>query len=367
MNNTFGRILTVTLFGESHGTLTGAVIDGMPAGIRIDRERIAEEMDRRRAQGMISTPRREADVCEIVSGVYNGYSQGTPLTILIRNTNAVHAEYDREHVIPRPSHGDYSSYVKYSGYSDRRGGGHLSGRLTAPLCAAGAICRMMLEEKGIFIGTHIRQLYDLVDREFADDVKSDIDTLNAMKFAVLDPEVSSEMLDRITQAKAENDSLGGILETCIYGLEAGLGEPWFDSMESLLAHAAFSIPGIKGIEFGNGFGLAGMKGSEANDSFALRNGKVITLTNRSGGINGGITNGMPVVFRTAVRPTPTIAQPQKSVDLTAMKECTLTVSGRHDPAFIHRARAVQDCMSAFVIADLLLQRYGTEYFQGERR
>lgn len=367
MNNTFGRILTVTLFGESHGEMTGAVIDGMPAGVRIDQSRIAEEMDKRRASGLISTKRHEADICEIVSGVYNGYSQGTPLTILIRNTNAVHAEYDREHIIPRPSHADYSSYVKYNGYNDLRGGGHFSGRLTAPVCAAGAVYRMMLEDKGIFIGTHIRQLHDLVDREFADDVKADIDALNNMKFAVLDPEVSSAMIDRIRQAKEENDSLGGILETCIYGLPAGLGEPWFDSAESLLSHAVFSIPGIKGIEFGTGFGLAGMKGSEANDPFALRNGKVITLTNHSGGISGGITSGMPVIFRTAVRPTPTISRAQKSVDLSTMKECELTVKGRHDPAFIHRARTVQDCMSAFVIADLMMQRYGTACFQGERK
>jgi chorismate synthase len=367
MKNTFGRHISVTLFGESHGAAIGAVIDGMPSGVRIDYELIADMMDQRRAAGSISTARREDDLPEFLSGIKNGYSEGTPIAFLIRNDNVQAKDYEQLKDTARPGHADYTGHIKYRGYEDASGGGHFSGRLTAPLVTAGAICMHMLNEKGIDIGTHIAKLKDIEDIPFDEtNLKRDIKLLHQRRFGVLDPHRSEAMIASIMDCREQQDSIGGILDTAVIGLEAGIGEPEFDSIESELSHAIFSIPAVKGIEFGEGFHFADLYGSQANDAFAIDDGKIITKTNHNGGINGGISNGMPLRFRTAVKPTPSIAQMQDTVDFAAMKEKKLTIAGRHDPAVIHRARVVVDAMTAIVLTDLLLERHGTLYFGDER-
>ena len=360
MKNSFGSAISVTLFGESHGAAIGAVIDGLAPGIKIDEEYISARLDERRAVGDISTKRRESDIFEIISGAFNGYTTGTPLTVIIRNEDVRSKDYTTLLTKPRPSHADYVANEKYHGYQDYRGGGHFSGRITAALVAAGAIIRHALETKGIYIGTHIKRLYDLCDRDFCD-YKKDINALFDTKLPVLDSEAAESMVARIKEIGASGDSVGGILETAIIGVPTGVGEPWFDTVEGTLSHALFSVPGIKGVEFGMGFGFADLLGSEANDPFCINDGRVTTKTNNNGGINGGITNGMPITFRCAVKPTPSIYKEQQTVDFSKMENTTLTVEGRHDPAIIHRARAVVDAVAAIAIADMLTVRYGTDY------
>ena len=359
MKNTFGSSIALTLFGESHGEAIGAVLDGLAPGIRIDNEYIAKRLSLRRPSGKISTARVEADEYKIVSGVFNGYTTGTPLTVIIPNTNTQSKAYTPE--IPRPGHADYTAECKYHGFQDYRGGGHFSGRLTAPIVAAGAILSLALMQKGIYIGTHIASLHSERDRGFGDDILSDINALSEMNFPVLDSDAAGRMREIAEEAAADGDSVGGILETAVVGCPAGVGEPWFDTVEGMLSHALFSIPAVKGVEFGEGFGLASLKGSEANDQFRYVDGRIVTETNRNGGINGGITNGMPITFRCAVKPTPSIYKPQNSVDLKTEENVTLEIKGRHDPAIIHRARIVVDSITAFVIADMLATRYGTDW------
>ena len=364
MSSTFGKAISVTLFGESHGECIGACIDGLPPGLKVDMDYIKAELSKRSAQGGISTARKEPDIPEIVSGAKDGFTEGTPLTVLIKNTSADRSAYSEMSRIARPSHADYSAQTKYLGFQDASGGGHFSGRLTAPIVAACAVVRQALEAKGIFIGTHILRLGELADRPFSLDPAEDIKALAGPQFPVLCEEKIREFKGAIESIGAEGDSLGGVLETTVTGLEAGIGEPFFGSIESELAHALFSIPGAKGVEFGAGFEIAAMRGSRANDAFAVRDGRVVTLTNNSGGINGGVSNGMPVVFRTAFRPTPSISKAQKSVDLNTMTETELVISGRHDPAFIHMARPVVDGLTALVLADLLVRRYGYMWLAG---
>ncbi len=363
MKNTFGNNISVTLFGESHGEMIGAVIDGLTPGIAIDREYIEEKLEQRRPFGSISTPRRESDSYRIVSGVYNGLTTGTPLTVLIENADTKSSDYESIRYTPRPGHADYTAECKYLGFQDTRGGGHFSGRVTAALVAAGAIISSALAASGIRIGTHISSLGGISDRPFVC-AESDIAILSKKKFPVIDGAAAGKMMKKIEEAAALGDSIGGVLETAVIGLPAGIGEPWFDSVEGVLSHALFSVPGIKGVEFGAGFGFAEMMGSEANDPFRFDGGRVVTSTNNNGGINGGITNGMPVVFRCAVKPTPSIFKTQDTVNLSKMENTTVELSGRHDPAIIHRARAVVDAVSAIAIADLLLARYGTAALGG---
>ena len=368
MKNTFGNNLAVTVFGESHGEAIGCIIDGLPAGIRPDMQLMRRMLNQRRASGDISTARKEADIPEILSGISRGYTQGTPVAIVIRNENVRRSDYENINLKPRPSHADYSAFMKYGGYHDLSGGGHFSGRLTAPVTAAGAICMSMLNQKGIEIGTHICSLYGIEDRAFdEEDLSADIGILKERVFPVLDDDAGQKMQEAIRQAASESDSLGGILDTAVTGLPAGIGEPWFDSLESVISHAVFSVGGVKGIEFGAGFRLAEMKGSEANDAFMVQDGKVITLTNHSGGINGGISNGMPVRFRTAIRPTPSIAKKQKTVSLSSMQNTEIEIHGRHDPAIIHRVRAVIDAVTAIALCDLLISRCGTDWFREDSR
>ncbi len=358
MKNTFGQSVAVTLFGESHGPEIGAVLDGLAPGLKIDEDFIRHQLSLRRPHGKISTARVEADEFRIVSGVFEGRTTGTPLCILIPNTNTRSGDYAKG--LPRPGHADYTAECKYHGYQDPRGGGHFSGRLTAALVAAGAIAISALRQCGITVGTHISELAGIHDRCF-ENIEADIEALDDLVFPSLSSSASRAMQEEIERAASVGDSVGGILETAVLGLPTGVGEPWFDTVEGVLAHALFAIPAVKGVEFGEGFGFAGMRGSEANDGFRVEEGKIVTVTNHNGGINGGITNGMPVVFRCAVKPTPSIFQPQESVDLETRQNVTLSLKGRHDPAIIHRARVVVDSITALVLCDLLAGRFGTDF------
>ena len=360
MKNTIGNSVAVTLFGESHGEAIGAVIDGLAPGLDINREYIAHMLTLRRPDGRISTPRKEKDEFRIVSGVVNDKTTGTPITILIPNENVQSGDYSQMKTVARPSHADYTAECKYHGFQDSRGGGHFSGRITAALVAAGAICKYALEQKNILIGTHVKRCGGVSDRDFGN-LSEDVKDLNEKVFAVLDEEKGEAMREAILQAASEGDSVGGVLETVILGMPEGVGEPWFDSVESMLSHMMFSIPAVKGIEFGAGFDIADMRGSMANDPMRLEENKVVTTTNNNGGINGGITNGMPIVFRTAIKPTPTIFKPQDTIDFRAMEEAVLSPKGRHDPAIVHRARIVQDAAAAIVMCDALAMRFGTDW------
>lgn len=360
MKNTLGTNVSVTLFGESHGDSIGAVIDGLAAGIKIDEDFIRAQLTLRRPVGKISTARQEIDPFKIVSGVFEGRTTGAPLCIVIPNGDTRSKDYSELSTKARPSHADYTAFIKYCGFEDYRGGGHFSGRITAALVAAGAVVIPALRAKGIFIGTHIKRCAGIPDRDF-ENLTNDITELSDKQFAVLDDAAGEKMIAAIESAANDGDSVGGVLETAITGLDAGLGEPWFDSTEGLISKAIFSIPAIKGIEFGAGFAIADMKGSTANDPFAIKSGKTVTETNNSGGINGGITNGMPIIFRTAVRPTPTVSKTQNTIDFKKHTETTLSVSGRHDPCIVHRARIVVDSVTALVICDMLSTRYGNDW------
>lgn len=361
MKNTFGNSVSVTLFGESHGPAVGAVLDGMAPGITVDPEEIAHQLTLRRPFGKISTARSEQDEFQILSGVFEGKTTGTPILIVIPNKDVKSRDYSETRFLARPGHADFTAYEKYRGFEDYRGGGHFSGRVTAALTAVGAVAIRALRGKNILIGTHIARCRGIEDRPFGD-YQKDLLSLSRKLFAVLDDEAGERMQDEIKRAAEEQDSVGGILETAVTGLPAGVGEPWFDSLEGVLSHALFSIPGIKGVQFGGGFDLADARGSEYNDSFYMDGTEVRTRTNRNGGINGGITNGMPVLVRLAVKPTPSIMRPQDTVDFREGKDAVLKLKGRHDPAIIHRARVVVDSVTALALCDVLALRYGTDWF-----
>ena len=360
MKNTFGQSVSLTLFGESHGAEIGAVLDGIAPGISVDEDFIRHQLSLRRPVGKISTARVESDPFRIVSGVFEGKTTGTPIAILIPNSNTKSRDYTPE--IPRPGHADFAAECKYHGFQDYRGGGHFSGRITAALVAAGAILISALRQKGIEIGTHIERMGEIKDRPFGN-LKADFEFLENKIVPVLDEQVEAQMQAYIEQAAAEGDSVGGVLETVVTGVEAGVGEPWFDTVESLLAHALFGIPAIKGVEFGDGFSMSKMRGSQANDAFRVEAGRIVTATNHNGGINGGFTNGMPIVFRCAVKPTPSIFKEQQTVDMYAKENLDFSLQGRHDPAIVHRARVVVDSVTALVLCDLLAQRHGTDWLR----
>ena len=386
--NTFGNSVTIIIFGESHGAEIGAVLDGLAPGIPVKEEFIAEKLSLRRPAGAISTGRVEPDRFRIVSGVFEGRTTGTAVCILIPNENTRSKDYSATRFLARPGHADYTANCKYHGYEDYRGGGHFSGRVTAALVAAGAIALSALEDKGILIGTHIARCAGVADRGFAggagfgstvsagagsgsavsagfEDLNADIRALSASNFAVLDPAAAAMMRAEIERAAAEGDSVGGILETAVAGLPAGVGEPWFDTLEGCLSHMLFSVPAVKGVEFGAGFDMADARGSEFNDPFRMENGEVRTRTNHNGGVNGGITNGMPVLFRCMVKPTPSIYRSQETVNFQEGKNAELQLQGRHDPAIVHRARVVVDSVTALVLCDLLALRFGTDWLRGE--
>ena len=368
MKNTLGENFSVTIFGESHGPYIGVVLDGIAPGIDVNKDFINHQLDLRRPSGKISTKRVETDEFILASGVFNNKTTGTPLTILIPNSVQHSKDYEKTAVLARPGHADYTANVKYHGFQDFRGGGHFSGRITAALVAAGGIIIPELEKKGIKIGTHIKSLGGIKDRNF-EDYQKDIDFLSGTNFPVLDTDKSEQMKILAEKIAAEGDSVGGVLESVILGMPAGVGEPWFGTLESELSYALFSIPAIKGVQFGDGFDMVDSLGSEFNDSLQIvqDNGKskVITKTNHNGGINGGISNGMPILFRCAVKPTPSIYKTQDTIDMSKNENAKLSIQGRHDPAIIHRARIVVDSIASFVMYDALAGRFGTDFF-GEK-
>lgn len=356
MSGVWGKNIKLTIFGESHGPATGIVIDGLKAGLELDFNHIESEL-KRRAPGnsVLTTGRKEADSFEILSGYFNGRTTGTPVCAVIYNTDQRSKDYEKLKSIMRPSHGDYTGFVKYSGYNDYRGGGHFSGRLTAPLVFAGAICKQILRQEGIIIGSHIKSIGGIEDSPF-DLTSLDgtiIERLNAKELPLLDGSKEAVIREAIARAKAEKDSLGGVVETAVINIKAGIGEPFFDSVESTLAHLLFSIPGVKGIEFGAGFDISRMRGSEANDEFYTDGNFIRTYTNNNGGIMGGITNGMPIVFRTAFKPTPSIGKAQRTVDMERQENTVLELTGRHDPCIVPRALPSVEAAAAIGILDLI--------------
>lgn len=364
MKNGFGNAITVTLFGESHGEQIGAVLDGIAPGIEVDMDFVRRQLELRKPHGKISTQRIETDEPHIVSGVFEGKTTGTPICILFENANTKSKDYSKTKSLMRPGHADFTAIEKYHGFADYRGGGHFSGRLTTPIVAVGAILIQALQKKGIYIGSHIQSCGPYQDQPFMD-YEREIALVNEKRFPVLNEQAAEQMHEYMLQAAGEGDSVGGILETVVIGMPAGVGEPWFDSVESMLSHALFSIPAVKGVEFGEGFAFAKLMGSQANDAFEVRDGKIFTKTNHNGGINGGITNGMPIRFQTVVKPTPSIYKQQETIDVETMENVSLQIEGRHDPAIIHRARVVVDSMTAIVLADMLALRYGTDWLLGE--
>ena len=363
MSSSFGEKVKIMIFGQSHSEAIGVVIDGLPVGEEIDLEAVRKFMERRApGRNAYSTPRKEADLPRVVSGLFEGKTCGAPICAVIENTNTRSKDYDKLKDLPRPGHADFTAWVKYKGANDHRGGGHFSGRITAPLVAAGAILARALEDRGIFIGTHILRAAGVEDRRFKHYAK-EFAYLADAEFPVLDAEAGALIRGEILKAAADGDSIGGILETAVTGMPAGVGEPWFDTLEGMLAHAVFSIPAVKGIQFGGGFALADLRGSQANDAFYRDVEGVKTRTNYSGGIQGGISNGMPILFDTVIKPTASIFKKQETIDLLRMENTTFELQGRHDPAIFHRARPVVDAVTAIVLADLLTARFGTDYLR----
>lgn len=369
MQSVIGNSIKLSLFGESHGSMIGVVIDGLAPGIKLDTKFIQEQLDKRKPKGKISTQRHEEDDFKIVSGYFNGYTTGTPLCIMIENRAQKSKDYEKTRNLMRPSHADYTAEKKYLGYQDFRGGGHFSGRITAPLVAVGAICIQILREKGIILGTHILKCKDEKDRNFSLDgekLKREIEIVNNRYFPVFDDEKEESMKRVIEEAGKNLNSVGGILETAVIGVPSGVGEPYFNSIESILSHLLFSIPAVKGVEFGAGFSITDMLGNEANDSFYYNEkGEVKTKSNNNGGINGGISNGMPIIIKTAIKPTPSIYREQESIDISTHENIKFNIEGRHDPTIIHRARVVVDSIVAFGILDILCMRYGYMFMRKE--
>jgi chorismate synthase len=359
MSSQYGTKLRVSIFGQSHSPAIGVSVDGLPAGIKIDIDELRAFLKRRApGQSDISTARAEDDAPEILSGLAGGVTCGAPLAIIIRNGDARSADYHELRDIPRPSHADYAAHIKYGGHHDTAGGGHFSGRLTAPLCAAGGVCLQILRGLGINIGAHILRIGGVEDDPF-DPVgisAGDFDAIRENQLPVLKPEAGEAMRQQILQAREEGDSVGGVIECAAVGLPVGLGDPMFDGIENRIAGIVFGIPGVKGIEFGNGFDGTKLKGSQNNDSFYIEGGKVKTRTNNSGGILGGITNGMPVLFRVAFKPTPSIGKEQNSVSLSREENAVLQVKGRHDPCIVPRAVPCVEAASAIALYDAYLDR-----------
>ena len=358
MASSIGSHYRCSVFGESHGEMIGVEIDGMPPGEAIDEAELARFMARRApGSSKLTTQRKEADAVHLATGMMNGVTTGFPLLAYILNTNQRSKDYSNLLDHPRPSHADYTAYVHYKGFADMRGGGHFSGRLTAPLVFAGAVAKQALAQYGIVVGSHILQINDIKEERFNPMGVSDAElaALQAKKFAVMDDAIGEKMQERILQAKSELNSVGGVIEAIALHLPAGIGAPYFDSVESMLSHALFSVPAVKGVEFGDGFGFAGLTGAEANDALHYADGKVQALTNHNGGVTGGITNGMPLVVRVAIKPTPSIAREQQTVSLKEQADTTLAIVGRHDPCIVQRAVPVIEAVVAWTLWDLLLE------------
>ena len=345
-----GAVLRLSVFGQSHAEAVGMTLEGLPAGLPVDLEALQIFLNRRApGRNDWSTSRREEDCPEFLCGLKDGKTCGAPLTAIIRNRNTRSSDYEQLRCLPRPGHADYTAQLRYGGFQDVAGGGHFSGRLTAPLCIAGGILLQLLKAKGIRVEARIRAIAGIRDDSpFTESVAE-------KDFPTVSDEAGKQMKAAIQAARAEGDSVGGIVECVIRGVPGGLGSPMFDGVENRIAQLAFAIPAVKGIEFGSGFQVASMRGSENNDPYTVEDGRVATCTNHAGGILGGITTGMPVVFRVAVKPTPSIAAPQQTVNLDTMQPETLRISGRHDPCIVPRAVPVVEAVAAIAVADLILE------------
>ncbi|MBE6030843.1 MAG: chorismate synthase [Clostridiales bacterium] len=358
MSSSFGKNIKVSVFGQSHGKAIGVVMDNVPAGHKISSEELQLFMDRRKpGKNKLSTGRKEGDVPVFLSGLENDMTCGSPICAIIENSDQRSKDYDELKGKPRPGHADYTAYVKWDGQADMRGGGHFSGRLTAPLCIAGGIAKQILMEKGIVIGAHILEVAGIRDESFpCTPTGAELENISSKEFPVINDHAGSNMIKAIEKASQDGDSVGGIIECVAIGIPEGLGGPMFEGIESRIASAVFGIPAIKGIEFGAGFSSSKMKGSEHNDPMYYdEEGSVKTKTNNAGGILGGITNGMPVVFKTAVKPTPSISRQQETVDLINKENTTIQIKGRHDPCIVHRAVPVVEAVAALVILDMLME------------
>lgn len=353
MSSITGKNIKVSVFGQSHSAAIGVVIDGLPAGISLDIEKIHAFMARRApGNNAFSTARKEADMPEIISGLVENTTCGAPLCAVIHNTNTRSGDYSNLKDCPRPSHADYAAAVKYNSFNDVAGGGHFSGRLTAPLCFAGAVCMQILESKNINIKAHIYSIGNIKDTPF-DFVNITNEDIASKDFPVINDNAGKEMQKVILAAKAQADSVGGIIECAVTGVPAGYGNPMFDGVENIIAKNIFGVPAVKGIEFGNGFDCTKLSGSENNDAYMFKDGKVVAVTNNAGGITGGITTGMPIVFRTAMKPTPSIGKEQNSVSLSEKADKKLIIHGRHDPCIVQRAVPVIEAVAAISVLDIL--------------
>ena len=362
MSSEFGNLLKISVFGQSHGKAIGVVVDGLPAGEAIDLEALNAFLARRKpGKSPLSTARKESDTPMFLSGLENGVTCGAPLCAVIENSDQHSSDYTELRDKPRPGHADYTAFVKWGGQADMRGGGHFSGRLTAPLCIAGGIARQILARRGVYVGAHLWSVGTERDTPFPlRPTRELFEAVAAKPFPVLDDHAGERMQALILEARQAQDSVGGVIECAAVGLPAGLGDPMFGGVENRLSAALFGIPAVKGVEFGDGFAAARAHGSENNDPFIMEGGRVAAETNHAGGILGGITSGMPIVLRTAMKPTPSIARPQRTVSLSAGADTELVIRGRHDPCIAHRAVPVVEAVTAAVLLDLLLEgNHGT--------
>lgn len=354
MSSTYGQMLRLSIFGQSHGPAIGMTLDGVPAGLSVDLEQLQLFLDRRApGQGDYATPRKELDRPEFLSGLLNGHTCGAPLAAVIRNTNTRSGDYGKLQDCPRPGHADFSAQMKYGGAQDVAGGGHFSGRLTAPLCIAGGLCKQFLAQQGIQIGAHLSAVGQVRDIPF-DPLAPQLSRVGS--FPTISPEAGTQMVAAIAAARAERDSLGGVIECAAVGLPAGLGEPMFGGMENRIAAILFGIPAVKAVEFGEGFHAAELRGSENNDAFSMNGDQVCTVTNHAGGILGGITTGMPLLLRVAIKPTPSIGKRQQTISLSQGIEVPLEIKGRHDPCIAPRAVPVVEAAVAIAVYDAFLER-----------
>lgn len=362
MGSVFGKNIKLSLFGESHGEAIGCVIDGFPHGIKIDNDFIESEMERRRAKNpSVSTTRNEKDKVEILSGLLENKTTGMPIAAIIRNENKRSGDYSNLKIMPRPSHSDFTAMIRYQNYNDIRGGGHFSGRLTAPLVFSGALCKSALKEKfGINIAAHIKQIYNIKDKYPNGKLPSFKEFINNYKkeLSVFDNNAMNEMIKMIKDAKMNMDSLGGIITVVAFNVPAGFGEPFYSSIESRIAESMFGVPAVKGVEFGLGFDFVHYRGSECNDAYTIKNNKIKTKTNNNGGILGGISNGMPIVVNVAIKPTPSIAKEQLTLNIKTKKEDKLIIKGRHDPCIAVRAVPVLEAALSIALLDLCVEMKG---------
>lgn len=357
MSSVIGDKIKLSIFGESHGEAIGCVIDGLPAGIKIDMNAVYKDMQRRApGKDKTATPRLEKDIPHILSGMLDNVTTGAPLAMVIENTNTKSGDYSNLMTVPRPGHSDYPAYVKYGGNNDIRGGGHFSGRLTAPLVFAGSVAKQILSQMGVTIGAHIKQIGSVCDAvsDLNKTDKSLLDTLSSSTFSLIDETKEQAMRDEIEKARLSLDSVGGIIECFAVGLPVGLGGNMFDTVEGKLASILFGVPAVKGVEFGLGFGFANKRASEVNDQYEIKNGRVATLSNNNGGVLGGMTDGAPLSVSVAIKPTPSIAKKQKSVNLLTMENAELEIHGRHDPCIVVRAVPVIECAVALGLLDLMM-------------